>query len=60
MEPRPIFLRQLLAITDDDDDEWGAVGEILGRGNRNIRRKSAPVPLCSPRIPHYLTRRLVV
>jgi hypothetical protein len=30
-------------------------GTRIGRGNRSIRRKPAPVPLCPPRIPHDLT-----
>jgi hypothetical protein len=33
---------------DDDDDECGATGGMLGRGNRSTRRKPAPVPLCPP------------
>jgi hypothetical protein len=38
-----------------DDD--GAIGAMrIGRGNRNTRRKPAPVPLCPPQIPHDLTR----
>jgi hypothetical protein len=38
-----------------DDDECGAVGGMrIGRGNRNTRRKPAPVPLC-PQIPHDST-----
>jgi hypothetical protein len=38
------------------DDECGAVGGMrIGRGNRNIRRTPAPVPLCPPQIPHELT-----
>jgi hypothetical protein len=40
---------------DDDDDECGAIGEMIGRGNRSNRRKPAPVPLCPPQIPHNLT-----
>jgi hypothetical protein len=41
----------------DDDDERAAIGEILGRGYaRSTRRNPAPVPLCSPQIPHDLTR----
>jgi hypothetical protein len=43
-----------------NDDECGAVGGILGRVNRNIRRKSAPDPLGSPQIPHVLTRAAAV
>jgi hypothetical protein len=34
------------------DGECGAVGGIMGRGNRRTRRKPAPVPLCPPQIPH--------
>jgi hypothetical protein len=38
------------------DDDYGAVGGMrIGRGNRSNRRKSAPVPLCPPQIPHDLT-----
>jgi hypothetical protein len=38
------------------DDECGAVsGMRAGRGNRSTWSKLAPVPLCSPQIPHYLT-----
>jgi hypothetical protein len=38
------------------DDECGAVsGMRIGRGNRSTRRKTAPVPLCPPQIPHGLT-----
>jgi hypothetical protein len=37
-------------------DECGAVGGMrIGRGNRNTREKSAPLPLCLPRIPYDLT-----
>jgi hypothetical protein len=36
-------------------NEYGAVGGIIGRGNRSTRRKSAPVPFCPPQIPHDLT-----
>jgi hypothetical protein len=39
-----------------DEDECWEVGEIrIGRWNRSTRRKPAPVPLCPPQIPHYLT-----
>jgi hypothetical protein len=39
-----------------DDDECGAVGGMrFDRGNRSTRKKPAPVPLCSPQIPHDLT-----
>jgi hypothetical protein len=38
------------------DDDYGAIGGMrIGRGNRSTRRKSAPVPLCPPHIPHVLT-----
>jgi hypothetical protein len=40
-----------------DDDDSGAIGGMqIGRGTRSPRRKPAPVPLCSPQIPHDLTR----
>jgi hypothetical protein len=32
----------------------GAVGGMVGNGNRGPRRKSVPVPRCSPQIPHGL------
>jgi hypothetical protein len=34
----------------DYDD--GEIGGMIGRGNRNTWRKSAPVPLCPPQTPH--------
>jgi hypothetical protein len=38
------------------DADYGAVGGIRNdRGNRSTRKKPAPVPLCSPQIPHNLT-----
>jgi hypothetical protein len=37
-----------------DDDEWGSVGGINGRGNLCTQRKPAPVLLCRPQIPHDL------
>jgi hypothetical protein len=40
-----------------DHDECGAVaGMWIGRRNRSTQRKRAPVPLCSPQIPHDLIR----
>jgi hypothetical protein len=40
-----------------DEDDCGAVGGIkIGRGNRSIRRKPAPEPICPPQIPHDQTR----
>jgi hypothetical protein len=38
------------ALGDYDDGEIG--GMRIGKGNRRTRRKPAPVPLCSPQIPH--------
>jgi hypothetical protein len=37
---------------DDDYDKCGAVGGMGGRGNLSTRRKTAPVSLCPPQIPH--------
>jgi hypothetical protein len=42
-------------LSAPDDDECGAMDEMLGRGNRSSRRKPATVPLSSP-FPHTLTR----
>jgi hypothetical protein len=38
------------ATGDYDDGEIG--GMMIGKGNRNTRRKPAPVPLCPPQILH--------
>jgi hypothetical protein len=38
-----------------DDDECGAVGGMIGRGNWSTWRKPATMSLCSPQIPHDLT-----
>jgi hypothetical protein len=39
------------------DNECGAVGGMrIGKRNRSTLRKAAPVPLCSPQIPHDLTQ----
>jgi hypothetical protein len=43
------------ATSDYDNGEVG--GMMIGRRNRSTRRKSAPVPLCSPRTPHALPGR---
>jgi hypothetical protein len=40
-----------------DDDECGAIGGIIGRGNRSTRRKPAPVPLL-PQQSHVTWRGL--
>jgi hypothetical protein len=39
----------VLAPGDYDDEE---IGGMIGRENRNTRRKPAPVPLCPPQSPH--------
>jgi hypothetical protein len=40
-----------------DDDKCGTMaGMLLSRGNRSNQRKSAPVPIFPPHIPHDLTR----
>jgi hypothetical protein len=41
------------APCDYDDGEIG--GMMMGRGNRSIRRKPAPAPLCPPQTPHALS-----
>jgi hypothetical protein len=61
MEPISILLRPLTGLVYQprmmiDGDECGAVGGVLGKGNRSTRRKPAPVPLCQPQIPLDLTR----
>jgi hypothetical protein len=38
---------------DYEDGEFG--GMMIGKGNGSTRREPAPVPLCSPQIPHDLT-----
>jgi hypothetical protein len=40
---------------DYEDGEFA--GMMIGKGNRSIRRKPAPVPLCPPQISHGLTGR---
>jgi hypothetical protein len=40
----------LLCPTPGDYDD-GKIGEMIGKGNRNTRRKPAPVPLCPPQTP---------
>jgi hypothetical protein len=44
-----------IVLVPDGDDECGAVGGMIGRGNRSTRRKPVPVLLCPPQIPHDLT-----
>jgi hypothetical protein len=38
-----------------DDDECGAVGGMIGKGNRSIGREFAPMTLSPPEIPYDLT-----
>jgi hypothetical protein len=39
-----------------DDDESGAVGGMIDKGNRSTQRRPAPVALRPPQIPHDVTR----
>jgi hypothetical protein len=40
------------------DYEGGEFGGIMiGRGNRSLQKKTDPLPLCSPQIPHDQTGR---
>jgi hypothetical protein len=39
-----------------DYDKCGAVGGIIGRGNRSTRKEPAAMSRCPPRTPHGLTR----
>jgi hypothetical protein len=43
-------------IVEESVEHCGRAGKVLGRGNRNTRRKPAPVSFCPPQIPHYPTR----
>jgi hypothetical protein len=36
---------------------WSNGGMIIGKGNRNTRRKPVPMPLCPPQIPHAVRTR---
>jgi hypothetical protein len=42
--------RPIVPAPGDYDD--GEIYGMIGRGNRSIRRKPAPVPLCPPQTPH--------
>jgi hypothetical protein len=42
--------RPLVPAPGDYDD--GEIGGMIGRGNRSTRKKTAPVLLCPPQIPH--------
>jgi hypothetical protein len=39
-------------VSAPGDYDNGEIGGMIGRGNRNTRRKPAPVPLCPPQTPH--------
>jgi hypothetical protein len=42
--------RPTVPAPGDYDD--GEIGGMIGKGNRSIRRKRTPVPLCLPQTPH--------
>jgi hypothetical protein len=42
--------RPIVPAQGDYDD--GEIGGMIGRGNRNTRRKPDPVPLCPTQTPH--------
>jgi hypothetical protein len=44
-------------VSASGDYDNGEIGGMVGRGNRSTRRKPAPVPLCSPQIPHAVRTR---
>jgi hypothetical protein len=51
-----LSVETLESVEDKMINKYATAGEIrIGRGNRNIRTKLAPEPLCSPQIPYYLT-----
>jgi hypothetical protein len=50
LRPLTGLLYQPRMIGDGDRGEIG--GMKIGRGNRSIRRKPAPAPLCPQQIPH--------
>jgi hypothetical protein len=45
----------IVPAPDDRWRLWAVGGMRIGRGNRNTRRKPAPVPLCPQQISHDLT-----
>jgi hypothetical protein len=55
-----LFFYWRIVPAPDDNDECGAVGGMIGRGNRSTRKKPAPVPICPPQFSHYLTRAAAV
>jgi hypothetical protein len=42
--------RPIVPAPGDYDD--GEIGGMISRGNRNTRRKPAPMPLCPPQTSH--------
>jgi hypothetical protein len=58
VEPGPLLLGPLLYQSQMKtyDNEYVGIGGALGRGTRSTQRKSVPVPLCLPQIPHDLPR----
>jgi hypothetical protein len=44
--------RSIVPTPCDYDGDFGGI--MSGRGNRSIRRKPAPVPLCPPQTSHAL------
>jgi hypothetical protein len=52
---RPLFGLSYQPRMMMDDDDCGAIGGMIGRGNQSTRRNPVPVPLCPPQIPHDLT-----
>jgi hypothetical protein len=42
--------RPIVPAPGDYDD--GEFGGMIGKGNRSIRKKPVPVPLCPPQTPH--------
>jgi hypothetical protein len=45
-------------VPDPGNYDDGEIGGMIGRGNRSIRRKPAPVPLCPPQTPHAARTRI--
>jgi hypothetical protein len=45
-----VTIRPIVPAPGDYDD--GETGGMIGRGNRNTRRKPTPVLLCPPQTPH--------
>jgi hypothetical protein len=60
VEPSPLLLGTFIGLLYQDwmivAQDCGAVNGMSGKGNRSVRRKPVPVPLCPPQISHDLTR----